>query len=214
MNDVREQVTIRVVIECNGCGRKLDTSETLPGDSLRTGNTTQRAEYWLDRMRERILGSAKARRWEHVDRDVKGGGWICAHCTAAEVDALGDSVTTRRGPVGALCGQCPHQPHQGPCLASVDPAGLTAATMDKVCPCGTEAAPIVHKIRPGTTGVLCGIHACDAATTSSKREDTTCPACLRLWINPGEAKAMAGGDPAARILWGLWCAPRSTVLHR
>jgi hypothetical protein len=99
----------------------------------------------------------------------------------------------------ALCGQCPHPPHQGPCLASVDPAGLTAATRDKVCPCGIEAAPVVHKHRPGTTAVLCGVSSCDQATTSADRKDTTCPACLRLWIDPGVVKAMAGGDSLARF---------------
>jgi hypothetical protein len=238
----------------------------------------------------------------------------------------------------ALCGQCPHPPHQGPCLASVDPAGLTAHTRDKVCPCGIAGAPephdevaaeiaekaeddecwgyadradpdewrgaartredaiaegrgyfgsdatfwiasgtratpahylpswrefeenlnqsvadnsscpdgvddpfefregaeeaftsmledwaekymaeanwwemdgkperidplpVIHKYRPNTAGhALCGVVAPVEATTSTDRKDTTCPACLRLWIDPGVVKAMAGGDSAARF---------------
>ena len=63
MNDVVEQVTLRAFIECIGCSRKLDTSETLHGDSVRTGNHTQKASYWLDGMGQRIIGSAKARKW-------------------------------------------------------------------------------------------------------------------------------------------------------
>ena len=92
MNDVVEQVTLRAFIECIGCSRKLDTSETLQGDSVRTGNHTQKASYWLDGMGQRIIGSAKARKWERVEK-----GWRCAHCTAAEVDALGTSVSLRAG---------------------------------------------------------------------------------------------------------------------
>jgi hypothetical protein len=44
-----------------------------------------------------------------------------------------------------------------------------------------DPLPVVHKCRPGTTDVLCGVPACDSATISGDRKDTTCPACLRLW---------------------------------
>lgn len=83
MNGVVEQVTLRVYIECYGCTRRLDTSETPPPDSVRTGNHTQRAAYWLEDMGRRILASATARRWEQTEK-----GWRCAHCTAADVDSL------------------------------------------------------------------------------------------------------------------------------
>jgi hypothetical protein len=80
---VVEQVTLRVYLECFSCTRRIDTSETLPGESVRTGNHTQRAAYWLERMKRNILTSASTRRWEHLDK-----GWRCAHCTAAYVDSL------------------------------------------------------------------------------------------------------------------------------
>jgi len=90
MPDVVEQVTLRVYIECIGCQRKLETSDVLGGDCTRTGNTTQTAKYWLDDMGRRIIGSANIRKWERVAK-----GWRCAHCTAAEVDALGGTTGKR-----------------------------------------------------------------------------------------------------------------------
>ncbi len=87
MSGVQEQVTIRVWMQCAGCGRKLDTSETIPGNSLRTGNHTQRAEYWLDRMRASILGAAQSRQWDSTEKGPR-----CAHCRAAELDKLGNDA--------------------------------------------------------------------------------------------------------------------------
>jgi hypothetical protein len=139
-NGVVEMVTLHVRIPCVGCGRKLETSETLGGDAVRTGNTTQTARYWLEDMRKRMVGTAGVREWK-----LRTEGYLCAHCIAAEVDKLGDSVTPRRTEATRpLCGECQHPPHYGPCLVSVDPAGLTAATRDKVCPCGIVAAPEPH----------------------------------------------------------------------
>jgi hypothetical protein len=89
---VKETVTLHVCITCSGCARKLETSEALPGDSVRTGNTTQQASYWLDGMRRRIVGAAAARHWAVQP----GGVYRCAHCTAAEVDKLGSTVTQER----------------------------------------------------------------------------------------------------------------------
>jgi hypothetical protein len=75
----------------------------------------------------------------------------------------------------------------------------------EVCVCCRARAllpkpAVVHKYRGNTTGFLCGIAPVrDTGTTSSDRKDTTCPACLRCWIDPGVVKAMAGGDSAARM---------------
>lgn len=93
MSTVNETVTLRAWIACIGCGRKIDTSEALSGESVRTGNHTQRAAYWLDNMNARVRAAADASRWELLEK-----GYRCAHCTAAEVDKLGETVTPRRGP--------------------------------------------------------------------------------------------------------------------
>jgi hypothetical protein len=78
-----EQIALHVHLACKGCGRKLETSEVLAGDSVRTGNHTQRAS-WLEEMRNRIKGAAQARKWEwRID------GYRCAHCVAVEADPLG-----------------------------------------------------------------------------------------------------------------------------
>jgi 8-oxo-dGTP pyrophosphatase MutT (NUDIX family) len=94
---VHESVILRVWVHCVGCGRNMETSEVLPGESLRTGNTTQTARYWLDDMNKRIAASAETRRWERLEKD-----WRCAHCTAAEVDVLGKSVTLNRAAVAYI----------------------------------------------------------------------------------------------------------------
>jgi hypothetical protein len=78
---VVESVTLRVRISCVTCPRQLDTSETLAGDAVRTGNTTQRASYWLDGMKARLIGAADARHWERRE-----DGYHCAHCIASEED--------------------------------------------------------------------------------------------------------------------------------
>lgn len=84
-NGVEERVVLHVRIQCHGCSRKLETSESLDGDSVRTGNTTQNARYWLDSMTGRILHSAEARQWKRRT----DGTWRCSHCIAVEVDPLG-----------------------------------------------------------------------------------------------------------------------------
>jgi hypothetical protein len=89
---VVEQVTLHVRIPCVGCGRNLDTSETLGGHAVRTGNTTQTARYWLDDMRKRMVGAAGVRGWK-----IGQGGYRCAHCIAATIDKLGDTSTPERG---------------------------------------------------------------------------------------------------------------------
>ena len=88
---VEEQVTLRVRIPCVGCGRHLETSETLGGDAVRTGNTTQTARYWLEDMRKRMIGTAGVREWK-----LRADGYRCAHCIAAEVDKLGATTTPER----------------------------------------------------------------------------------------------------------------------
>ena len=86
-------------------------------------------------------------------------------------------------------------------FADRNAAASTAMDLDayvvKLRPKCGATAPVVHKHRPNTAcDVLCGfaISTADQATTSTDRKDTTCPACLRYWVDPGVAKAMAGGD--------------------
>lgn len=88
---ISEEVVLRAFALCAGCGRKIEVVETLPGDSVRTGNHTQRASHWLESMRARVAITVDSRKWERLD-DRK---FRCAHCTAAEFDALGSSVTPR-----------------------------------------------------------------------------------------------------------------------
>jgi hypothetical protein len=76
---VNEQVTLRAWIQCGVCARKLDMSEVPHPESVRTGNTTESAAYWLESMAGGILTAAGARRWEHTEK-----GWRCAHCVAVE----------------------------------------------------------------------------------------------------------------------------------
>ena len=90
MNYIEEQVTLRVIAECVICHRKLDTSHVLGGESVRTGNTTQRAAYWLEAMTSRILGAAHARHWELTKE-----GYRCAHCTASEFDKTDAGYSTK-----------------------------------------------------------------------------------------------------------------------
>ena len=83
MGLLHETVTLQVRISCVGCARAIEETQCPDVESLRTGNTTERADYWITAMRGRVLARAATRKWE-----TGPGGFKCAHCIAAERDPL------------------------------------------------------------------------------------------------------------------------------
>ena len=82
-----ERVSLSVEFKCVSCTRMLARTATLDGDAVRTGNTTQKASYWLDQMQRELTSEAKQRGWQ-VFEGTRGHGVYCAHCIAAERDPL------------------------------------------------------------------------------------------------------------------------------
>lgn len=80
---VDESVSVHVSVTCASCKRKLGEDAELPGESLRTGNYTQRGVYWLEQMTANLLAQLARRTWDKTE-----SGWRCAHCRAADLDTL------------------------------------------------------------------------------------------------------------------------------
>jgi hypothetical protein len=88
---IQEQVKLTAFVTCWKCHRVIAVEETLDGDAVRTGNTTQTAKYWLDAMVVRVRAELGRHHWETVDE-----GWRCAHCSAEAVDPKTKDVSHLR----------------------------------------------------------------------------------------------------------------------
>lgn len=82
--DVRVVVSVSVGCACPKCGRSLEEKLCLDEESLRTGNTTQRAAYAVELAKARIVAAKGARGWlddrcgrcrdtQDTDRKARGG---------------------------------------------------------------------------------------------------------------------------------------------
>lgn len=76
-------VELTAQIHCSGCNRKVHFRTSLPPESVRTGNTTERAAYHYNDIEHRACVEAGRRGWTVFD-----GKTECAHCRAVRTDPL------------------------------------------------------------------------------------------------------------------------------
>lgn len=81
--EIREEVRLIVDVKCPKCLRRMAVNRKLPGEALRTGNTTQMAQFHLAEMRGMLEAEMRKRRW---DRESCGR---CADPEEPEPGTLG-----------------------------------------------------------------------------------------------------------------------------
>lgn len=57
------RVFLMVTAQCPLCATKIELQENVSEDSLTTGNTTQKASYWVSSMKAEIADRMKRRGW-------------------------------------------------------------------------------------------------------------------------------------------------------
>ncbi len=60
---VTTKVILAASITCPKCGRKLVETADTDEESLSTGNTTQRASYWMNDLKNKVQAVAQRRGW-------------------------------------------------------------------------------------------------------------------------------------------------------
>lgn len=74
----RVTVLLEVEIECPKCGKRMQRREKLNEEALRTGNTTQRAEYWAAQMKQELENQKRRALWD---------GEKCGACLVETIEA-------------------------------------------------------------------------------------------------------------------------------
>jgi len=81
------KVTIEVIAECVQCGDKIKQTETLDAHAIHTGNATQQAGYWHERMAATVEAVCGSEGWTMAEMAEGPRRSICGVCAAEKLRA-------------------------------------------------------------------------------------------------------------------------------